>query len=79
MALISLLLALLIERVVHLSAKLQLDNVLQRYLFPLLPSFINGGLLGTLVIIALPAILMYSLLDALAGLYYGIFTTKAHQ
>lgn len=74
MALIALLLALLIERVVHLSAKLQLDNVLQRYLFPLLPSFINAGLFGTLVIIALPAILMYSLLDALAGLYYGIFT-----
>jgi AmpE protein len=75
MALISLLLALLIERVVHLSAKLQLDSVLQRYLFPLLPSFINAGLFGTLVIITLPAILMYSLLDALAGLYYGIFTT----
>jgi len=74
MALIALLLALLIERAVHLSAKLQLDNVLQRYLFPLLPSFINAGLFGTLVIITLPAILMYSLLDTLAGLYYGIFT-----
>lgn len=74
MALISLLLALLIERIVHLSAKLQLDNVLQRYLFPLLPSFINQGLLGTLVIIALPSALMYSLLDALSGLYYGFFT-----
>ena len=77
MALISLLLALFIERVVHLSAKLQLDHVLQRYLYPLLPSFINSGILGTLVIIALPTILMYSLLDALAGLYYGVFTVMA--
>ncbi|MGC3835820.1 regulatory signaling modulator protein AmpE [Moritella viscosa] len=77
MALISLLLALFIERVVHLSAKLQLDNVLQRYLYPLLPSFINQGLFGTLAIIALPTAVMYSLLDAISGLYYGAFTVLA--
>ncbi|PKH05077.1 regulatory signaling modulator protein AmpE [Moritella sp. Urea-trap-13] len=77
MALISLLLALLIERVVRLSGKLQLDNVLQRYLYPLLPSFINGGVFGTLMIIALPTALMYSLLTSIAGLYYGVLTVVA--
>ena len=77
MALISLLLALLIERVVHLSAKLQLDNVLQRYLYPLLPSFINQGLFGTLMIIALPTAAMYGLLEAISGLYYGVLTVIA--
>ena len=77
MVLISLLLALLIERVLHLSAKLQLDNVLQRYLYPLLPSFVNLGLFGSLVIIALPTAVMYSLLDAISGLYYGFFTLIA--
>jgi AmpE protein len=74
MALISLLLALLIERIIHLNARFQLDDVLQRYLYPLLPSFVTKGVVATLLVLAIPTVLLYSLLDALNGLYYGLFT-----
>ena len=77
MALISLLLALLIERVVHINARLQLDHVLQQYLYPAVPALINKGLAATLLLLTVPTVFMYGLLDIIGGLFYGVFTMLA--
>lgn len=72
MALISLLLALLLERVIHLNARLQLDDILQRYLYPYLPFFHNKGVVATLTVLLIPCVLVYAGLDLLNGLYYAL-------
>lgn len=72
MALISLLIALLVERVIHLRANLQLDAILQRYLYPLFPSFYQCNFFATLIVLTIPALLVHYLIESLSGLYFGI-------
>lgn len=77
MALVSLLLALLIERILHLSPRFQLDELLQYYLYPRLPSFTGKGYIGTFTVLAMPTIVIYGLIDSGAGVFYGLLTMLA--
>lgn len=74
MALISLLIALLVERIIHLKASLQLDELLQAYLYPALPSFQRGGFFTTLSVLLIPTIAIFGLIEWIAGWYYGLPT-----